>query len=112
MWKPILASSTPPTFRADSPRVNHGSPSPRRSNAMAGASGFMRFLAADHGAILRLHGHSVDAIRFLIGHPLMAVCMTTHAIGSALNAPLSLLVASDGHGTRLEYDRPSSLFSQ
>jgi hypothetical protein len=81
-------------------------------NAMAGPSGFMRFLAADHGAILRLHGRPVDAIRFLIGHPLIAVRMTTHATGSALYAPLSLLVVSDGHGTQLEYDQPSSLLSQ
>jgi hypothetical protein len=81
-------------------------------NAMAGASGFMRFLAADHGAILRLHGHPVEAIRLLIGHPLIAVRMTSHATGSALYAPLSLLVASDGQGTRLEYDRPSTLFAQ
>jgi hypothetical protein len=81
-------------------------------NAMAGASGFMRFLAADHGAIMRLHGHPADAIRFLIGHPLIAVRMTTNVTGSALYAPLSLLLASEGHGTRLEYDRPSSLLSQ
>jgi len=81
-------------------------------NAMAGASGFMRFLAADHGAILRLHGHSIEAIRFLIGHPLIAVRMTTRSTASALYAPLSLLVAWDGQGARLEYDRPSSLFAQ
>jgi hypothetical protein len=81
-------------------------------NAMAGASGFMRFLAADHGTILRLHGHPVEAIRSLIGHPLIAVRMTSHATGSALYAPLSLLVASDGQGTRLDYDRPSTLFAQ
>ena len=80
--------------------------------AMAGASGFMRFLTADHGAILRLHGHPADAVRFLIGHPLIAVRMTTRAIGSALYAPLSLLIVSDGYRTGLEYDRPSALFAQ
>src|SRR5215470_1433513 len=80
--------------------------------AMAGSSGFMRFLAADHGAILRLQGRPADAIRFLIGHPLIAAQMTRRAIGSALYAPLSLLVVSDGEGTRLEYDRPSSVFAQ
>jgi hypothetical protein len=81
-------------------------------DAMVGAGWFMRFLAADHGAILRLHGRSVEAIRFLIGHPLIALRMTMHATGSALYAPLSLLIVSDAHGTRLEYDRPSSLFAQ
>lgn len=79
--------------------------------AMAGASGFMRFVTFDHGAILRLHGHAADAVRFIIGHPLIAVRMTTRAVGSALYAPLSLLIVSDGHGTRLEYDRPSTLFA-
>lgn len=81
-------------------------------NAMAGTSGFMRFLALDHGAILRLHGQHAGAVRFLIGHPLIAARMTTHAIGSALYAPLSLLIVSDGSGTRLEYDRSSTLFAQ
>src|SRR5262249_29570195 len=57
--------------------------------AMAGASGFMRFLPAAHGAILRLHGQPADAIRLLIGHPLIAVRMTKRATGTALYAPLS-----------------------
>lgn len=55
--------------------------------AMAGPSGFMRFLEADHDSILRLHGQTVQAVRFLIGHPLIAVRMTQRAIGSALYAP-------------------------
>src|SRR5215831_16039996 len=38
--------------------------------AMAGRSGFMRFAALDHGAILRLQGRSAEAVRYLIGHPL------------------------------------------
>src|ERR1700682_5450176 len=81
--------------------------------AMAGRSGFMRFAALDHGAILRLQGKPTDAVRFLIGHPLIAARMTTLRIGSALYAPLTLLVAADeSGGTCLEYDRPSTLFSQ
>jgi uncharacterized protein (DUF302 family) len=81
--------------------------------AMAGRSGFMRFAALDHGAILRLQGKPTEAVRFLIGHPLTASRMTVLQIGSALYAPLSLLVAADRRGgTRLEYDRPSTLFSQ
>ena len=79
---------------------------------LAGPSGFMRFLEADHGAILRLQGQDVRSVRFLIGHSLIAARMTKHAIGSALYAPLSLLIASDGNRTRLEYDRPSTLFAQ
>jgi len=73
----------------------------------------MRFAALDHGAILRAQGKPTDAVRFLIGHPLIASRMTQLRVGSALYAPLSLLVAADQRGgTRLEYDRPSTLFHQ
>lgn len=81
-------------------------------NGMAGPSGFMRFLKADHGQVLRLEGRVATAVRYLIGHPLTAARMTQRAIGAALYAPLSLLVSSDELGTRLEYDRPSTLFAQ
>ena len=81
--------------------------------AMAGRSGFMRFAALDHGAISRLQGKSAQAVRFLIGDPLTASRMTSLRTGSALYAPLSLLVAADERGgTRLEYDRPSTLLGQ
>ena len=79
---------------------------------MAGPSGFMRFLEADHGSILRLQGQEARAVRFLIGHPLIAARMTKCALGSALYAPLSLLVASEGSRAFLEYDRPSTLFAR
>jgi hypothetical protein len=80
--------------------------------SMAGESGFMRFAALDHGVVARLEEHPFQAVRLLIGHPLIAARMTKHDAGSALYAPLSLLVASDGSGTRVEYDRPSSIFGQ
>ena len=81
--------------------------------AMAGRSRFMRFAALDHGSILRLQGRSAEAVRFLIGDPLTASRMTSLRIGSGLYAPLSLLVAADERGgTRLEYDRPSTLLNQ
>ena len=81
--------------------------------AMAGRSGFMRFAALDHGAILRLQGRSAEAVRYLIGHPLTGSRVTSLRIGSGFYAPLSLLVAADERGgTRLEYDRPSTLLSQ
>jgi hypothetical protein len=79
---------------------------------MAGESGFMRFAALDHGVVARLEGHPLEAVRFLIGHPLIAARMTKHDAGSALYAPLSLLVASEGSGARVEYDRPSSPLGQ
>jgi len=83
-------------------------------DAMAGASGFMRFAAWNHGAILRLTGQgSCDAVRFAIGNPLMAARMTKHRMGSGLYAPLSLLVTgSERGGAFIEYDRPSTVFPQ
>jgi uncharacterized protein (DUF302 family) len=76
---------------------------------MSGASGFMRFAAFDHGAILRLRGQDAQAIRYLLGHPLVAARMTSRQLATGLYAPLSLLVAAGLGGTRIEYDRPSSL---
>jgi uncharacterized protein (DUF302 family) len=83
-------------------------------NAMAGSSGFMRFASWDHGAALRTTGGAAgEAVRFVIGNPAIAVKMTSRRISSALYAPLSLLIAGDGHaGTLIEYDQPSSLFAQ
>jgi len=81
--------------------------------AMAGKSGFMRFAACDHGAVLRQVGQPADAVRFVIGHPLIAVRMTKRVIGSELYAPLSVLVFRDERGgTLVEYDRPSTLLQQ
>jgi uncharacterized protein (DUF302 family) len=81
--------------------------------AMTGRSGFMRFAAFDHGAILRARGEPTEAVRFLIGDPLTASRMTKLRIGAALYVPLSLLVAADKQGgTCLEYDRPSTVLTQ
>ena len=48
-----------------------------------------------------------------VGNPLIAVEMTRHVIGAGLYAPLRVLIyeAEDGK-TRIEYDKPSSLFGQ
>lgn len=82
-------------------------------NSMAGESGFMRFAAWDHGMLLRQTGQRAEAVRFAIGHPLIAARMTKHRISSGLYAPLSVLVAgNEDGGASLEYDRPSSLFQQ
>ena len=81
--------------------------------SMAGRSGFMRFAALDHGAVLRLQGKPAEAVRFLIGHPLTASRIAQLRIRTSLYAPLSLLVAADGSaGTLLEYDRPSTLLGR
>jgi hypothetical protein len=82
-------------------------------NAMAGASGFMRFAKLDHGHLLTLLEHKSEAVRYVIGHPLIAARMTRRNSGAGLYAPLSLLVRGvERGGTRLEYDRPSTLVRQ
>jgi uncharacterized protein (DUF302 family) len=84
-----------------------------RLEAMAGSSGFMLFSTSDHGGLLRLVGQKRKAVQYVIGNPLFAVEMTRHALGASLYAPLRVLLyeADDGK-TRIEYDRPSSLFGQ
>ncbi|HEV3261546.1 MAG TPA: DUF302 domain-containing protein [Gemmataceae bacterium] len=84
-----------------------------RIEAMAGPSGFMLFGKSDHGRLLRLVGQQRQAVQYVVGNPLFAVEMTRHAIGASLYAPLRVLIyeANDGK-TRIEYDRPSSLFGQ
>jgi uncharacterized protein (DUF302 family) len=49
----------------------------------------------------------------LRSNPLIAIEMTRHKLAAGLYAPLRVLIYGDGRGgTRLEYDQPSSLFSQ
>jgi uncharacterized protein (DUF302 family) len=81
--------------------------------AMAGPSGFMLFSKSDHGRLLRIVGQKRQAVQYVIGNPLIAVEMTRHVISAGLYAPLRVLIyeAEDGK-TRIEYDKPSSLFGQ
>jgi uncharacterized protein (DUF302 family) len=84
-----------------------------RIEAMAGPSGFMLFGTNDHGALLRLAGQKRKAIQYIVGNPLLALQMTQHDIRAGLYAPLRVLLYEDEQGkTRLEYDRPSTLFGQ
>ena len=81
--------------------------------ALAGPSGFMRFMTSDHGALLRLAGQKKKAIQYLVGNPLFAMQMTQHDLRASLYAPLRVLVYENEHGkTCVEYDKPSSLFGQ
>ena len=78
-------------------RIQSGSPSAALAaiEGMSGASGFMRFAALDHGAILRMRGQGTQAIRYLLGHPLIAARMTARQPATGLYAPLSLLIAAE-----------------
>jgi hypothetical protein len=86
-----------------------------RIAAMAGKSGFMRFDSIrTHGLLLPLVGQPAGkANQYTIGNPLIAVEMTQYNLAAGLYAPLRVLIFQDAQGmTRIDYDLPSSLFSQ
>jgi hypothetical protein len=67
----------------------------------------------NHGELTGLYGAHKDAVRYLIGNPLMASTMTCHALAAGMYAPLSVIIyARDDGGSGIEYDLPSSLFGQ
>jgi uncharacterized protein (DUF302 family) len=84
-----------------------------RIGAMAGDQGLMLFGAQDHGGLFALRGEARNAKRYHVGNPLIAFQMTQHDIRAGLYAPLTMFVYETGPGAvRVEFDRPSSLFSQ
>jgi uncharacterized protein (DUF302 family) len=83
-----------------------------RLKAMTGPSGFMLFETRDHGSLLWIVGRPRKAVQYVVGNPLYAIEMTRHAIGSALYAPLRVLIFEKDGSTCIEYDLPSSLFGQ
>jgi uncharacterized protein (DUF302 family) len=78
-----------------------------------GASGFMRFFTADHGAWAALEGIHFRARMYTIGNPLIAMTMLKHEVAAGLNVPVRIIIYEDaGSGTtRFAYDLPSSLMS-
>lgn len=71
------------------------------------------FLSRNHGALLGIYGSVRKAIQYEIGNPLTASTMTCHRLAAALYAPLRVVLYENDHGgARVEYDLPSSLFSQ
>lgn len=84
-----------------------------RLEAAAGEQGLMLFSIQEHGRLLNLVGAPRQAKQYLLGNPLIAVTMTSRDIRAALYAPLRILVyQGDDRKTRVEFDRPSSLFGQ
>ncbi len=84
-----------------------------RIKAAAGEDGLMLFNIQDHGKLLNLFGMPKKARQYVLGNPLIAAMMTRHDIRAGLYAPLRLFVyETDDHKTRIEFDKPSSLFGQ
>lgn len=85
----------------------------KRLELAAGEEGLMLFTIRDHGKLLGLCGTPRKAKQFVIGNPLVAITMTLHDVRAGLYAPLRILVyETEEHFTRIDYDLPSSLFSQ
>jgi uncharacterized protein (DUF302 family) len=71
------------------------------------------FEQRDHGALLQIWGKRRNAVQYEIGNPLTASKMTRHQLPAALYAPLRVVLFEDEQGRGIiEYDRPSSFFSQ
>jgi len=71
------------------------------------------FAERDHGSLLQIWGRRRNAVQYEIGNPLTASKMTRHQLAAALYAPLRVVLFEDEQGRGiLEYDRPSSFFSQ
>lgn len=78
-----------------------------------GSSGFTIFAVFDPGSLLTLKGQHHMARQYLVGNPLYAAALAEHDLRAGLYAPLRILFFEDARGkTTIEYDLPSSLFSQ
>jgi uncharacterized protein (DUF302 family) len=85
----------------------------KRLEKAAGEEGLMLFTIREHGKILNILGAPKKAKQYVLGNPLIAIKMTRHDIRAGLYAPLRIFVyEADDHSTRVEFDRPSSLFGQ
>jgi uncharacterized protein (DUF302 family) len=76
----------------------------------AGPSGFMLFGLLDHGTWLEKAGVGRQALRVMLGNPLIAITMLRHDVTAGLFAPVELLITEEREGRgALTYVLPSSL---
>jgi uncharacterized protein (DUF302 family) len=60
-----------------------------------------------------MFGLKQKAVQYTLDNPLFALQLTQHDVRAALYAPMRVLLYETAEGrTRLEYDRPSSIFRQ
>jgi hypothetical protein len=82
-----------------------------RAAAEDAPHGFMIYAAADAGAIMRLAGHSLRSITYLMGNHTIAERMYRHNPGVMLYAPLRTAIHEDASGaTWFSVDQPSTRF--
>ena len=75
-----------------------------------GPGGFMLFASFNHGAWIKKAGIDREALRVVIGNPLIAITMLRHDVTAGLFAPVELLITQeDDDRSAVTYVRPSSL---
>jgi uncharacterized protein (DUF302 family) len=82
----------------------------RKVRSYVGPSGFMLFSSFNHGGWIKKAGIHREALRLIIGNPLIAIIMLRHDLTAGLFAPVELLLTDEaGGGSALTYVAPSSL---
>jgi uncharacterized protein (DUF302 family) len=82
----------------------------RKVQSFVGPSGFMLFSSFNHGAWIKKAGVQRQALRLIIGNPLIAITMLRHDLTAGLFAPVELLVTEEvGGSSALTYVVPSTL---
>ena len=75
-----------------------------------GESGFILFTVFDHGRWIKKTGIDRNALRVILGNPLIAITMMRHDVSAGLFAPVELLVLEeDDRRSSITYVKPSSL---
>jgi uncharacterized protein (DUF302 family) len=75
-----------------------------------GESGFVLFTVFDHGRWIKKTGIDRNALRVILGNPLIAITMLRHDVSAGLFAPVELLVLEEDDGrSSITYVKPSSL---
>jgi uncharacterized protein (DUF302 family) len=81
----------------------------REVQSHVGSSGFMLFASFNHGGWITKAGIHREALRLIIGNPLIAITMLLHDVTAGLFAPVELLLTDERSGSALTYVVPSSL---
>lgn len=78
-----------------------------------GSTGLMMFMELDLGAILRKETglDTPNAVRFLIGNPLIMKEMVKHVPDAGSYAPVTVLVDERSDGVHVSYDKIASLLA-
>lgn len=75
-------------------------------------SGFFHFQSFDQGGGMSLLGIPLRSRYFLVGNVLLATDLFRRELAAGLAAPVRVAITGTDDGTQLDYDVPSSIFSQ